>query len=88
MLLGLQLRLLVWRPGVSSAIIAMSSWNRESDVRCRGGSGSRGKHGRGGKDAPSIKSSFPAQQLVPPIFAFAQRINRHSRQLGVYRTPV
>jgi hypothetical protein len=33
MLLELLLRLLVWRPGISSVVIAMSSSNSDSDVR-------------------------------------------------------
>jgi hypothetical protein len=45
MLLGLLLRLLVWRPGISSVVIAMSSLDRDSDVRYRGEGGRRGKSG-------------------------------------------
>jgi hypothetical protein len=85
MLLGLLLRLLVWRPGISSVVIAMSNLNRDSDVRYRGEGERRGKSGGSGNDVPSIKSSFPVPQLVLLISAFAQRINRHSRQLGVYQ---
>jgi hypothetical protein len=85
MLLELLLRLLVWRPGISSVVIAMSSLDRESDVRYRGEGERRRKSGGSGNDVPSKASSFPVQQLVLPISAFAQRIDRHSRQLGVYR---
>jgi hypothetical protein len=62
-----------------------STSDRESDVRYRGEGERRGKSGGSGNDVPSIKSSFPVPQLVLLISAFAQRINRHSRQLGVYQ---
>jgi hypothetical protein len=82
MLLGLLLRLLVWRPGISSIALAISDVDVGSmrDVKWRGIIVMRS-----GKDIPSTTSSFPVQQLVLPISAFAQRIDRHSRQLGVYR---
>ena len=87
MLLELLLPLLILRPDVSSVVIAMSSLDRESDVRYRGEGERRRKSGGSGNDVPSIKSSYPAQQLVLPISAFAQPIDQHSRQLGVYRIP-
>lgn len=74
MLLELPLRLLVLRPDIS--IAKAMSGSKESEVM------------RIECDVPSIKSSFLAQQLVLPICAFAQRIDRRSRQLEVYRIPV
>jgi len=76
MLLELLLRLLVLRPVISSIVAIAMSCPRDGVVI---GSVSY---------ALSTKSSSPAQQLVLPISAFAQRIDRHSRQLGVYRIPV
>ena len=83
MLLGRLLRLLVLRPGISYIAIAMSDVDVDS-MRDVGWTVVE----RNRKDVPSTTSSFPAQQLVLPISAFAQRTDPHFRQLEVYRIPV